>query len=215
MRSRLNNVLIRFLEKMAKELEDQNQFNGNRYDIPLIIAPMYQSFSFNPEEYDEFSLDLECDYSISIEDLEGDYGICAATLYFQDKTFDYYIEFTADPRWSGYCTCKPDDKNYRDDKGCCGIDCDWVASRFSMYKRSSYASSCWQGTQHDYWDFEDKFYFDNAGLKSKREKDELKQKINKLKEDIKLAQKELMELENIKYEGSPKEEGTQKEESLH
>ena len=55
----------------------------------------------------------------------------------------------------------------------------------------------WSGDEHDYWDFEDKFYADDKEENEKKLLAEREYKIKSLKETIENAQKELKKLENL------------------
>lgn len=55
----------------------------------------------------------------------------------------------------------------------------------------------WSGDEHDYWDFEDKFYANDKEENEKKLLAERECKIRNLKETIESAQKELKKLENL------------------
>lgn len=66
-----------------------------------------------------------------------------------------------------------------------------------MRKSLLVSSQTWDGDEHDYWDFEDKFYADDKEENEKKLLAEREYKIKNLKETIENAQKKLKELENL------------------
>ena len=53
----------------------------------------------------------------------------------------------------------------------------------------------WHGDEHDYWDFEDKFYKQEKELDDKIAEENRTREIERLKEQIKIDTKRLAELE--------------------
>lgn len=111
--------------------------------------------------------------------------------------FEYEIVFDYDERNWGYCECNPSDLDYREDKHCCGHGCDWDAPSIKVRKSFLISEHSWSGDEHDYWDFEDKFYADDKEENEKKLLAEREYKIKSLKETIENAQKELKKLENL------------------
>lgn len=105
--------------------------------------------------------------------------------------------FSYDERNWGYCQCSPGDPDYREDKHCCGHGCDWEAPSVEVRKSFLVSNHSWSGDEHDYWDFEDKFYADDKEENKKKLLAEREYKIKNLKETIENAQKELKKLENL------------------
>ena len=106
----------------------------------------------------------------------------------------YRICFSYDKRDWGYCECTPDMEDYREDKKCCGHGCDASFCSFSLHKINNIMSDSWHGDEHDYWDFEDKFYMDDKELADKKNKEETERKIRELQERISSDSKKLAEL---------------------
>ena len=93
-----------------------------------------------------------------------------------------------DERHWGFCQCSAGDEDYDERHSCCGHDCDWTAPAYSIEKVIDLGRKEWEGDEHDYWDFEDKFY--NIDEKEKQEKQK-QAKINSLKNQIEDLKKEL------------------------
>ena len=70
-----------------------------------------------------------------------------------------------------------------------------MAARTESYGGFFWFWDC--GDEHDFWDFEDKFYADDNEEKQKKLLAEREYKIKSLKETIENAQKELKKLENL------------------
>lgn len=134
-----------------------------------------------------------------------DYYICKANVFLynedwecvEESEFRYEIVFGYDERHWGYCKCSPGDKDYRKDKHCCGHGCDWDAPWIMVRKSFLISEHSWSGDEHDFWDFEDKFYESDNEENERKMKEEREYKIKNLKETIENAQKELEELENL------------------
>jgi len=208
MRKLENKTLQEFLDRFITELKRWNdEFD---YDIPFVISTLYKSFENNSKEFNEFINDLEeySDYVITIDKSQNDYsGIIDArvVLYssaeFEDGCYDYTYAgydyklcFLIEERLWGYCQCTPDMEDYREDKHCCGHGCDASFCDFSLQKIINIAYKHWGGDEHDYWDFEDKFYADNKELADKKAEEEKEKMIEELKDTIKEATKKLAEL---------------------
>lgn len=208
-----NETLQKFVEKLVKEIKFENnrrQPNGKPLNIPFLISVLCQAFNSYENTYSEFILDIEnsSDYDIVIEETSNDYnGICKIIIYFylgkdendfdKEANFKYDLEFAYDEKYYGYCECRPNDRDYREDKGCCGHDCDWNAPEFEMRKSIFVANQSWIGDEHDYWNFEDEFYLDDKEENERKAREERGNKIKYLKKTIENAQKELKELENM------------------
>lgn len=66
-----------------------------------------------------------------------------------------------------------------------------------MRKSLLVSSQTWNGDEHDYWGFEDKFYSNDKEENEKKLLAEREYKIKNIKETIENAQKELKKLENL------------------
>lgn len=207
-----NTVFQKFMEDLVEALKYENECrkpNGKQLDIPFLISGLWQDLKNRHEWYDKFYSDLkDCDsYNITIED--SDYYICKANIfvyrknkddewdYLSEENFRYEITFSYDERNWGYCECKSSDPDYREDKHCCGHGCDWEAPSIEVRKSFLVSNHSWSGDEHDYWDFEDKFYDNDKEENEKKLLAEREYKIRHLKDTIENAQKELKELENL------------------
>ena len=207
----LQNFIDAFIKELKRENEDREYHSIKKLNIPFILSSLYQSFSNNPNSYKEFISDLEMysDYNITIDDSKNDYNgiidIEISLIKYQDGDYNYYqdydypsynyrICFSYDERNWGYCKCTPDMEDYREDKKCCGHGCDASFCSFSLHKINNIMSDSWHGDEHDYWDFEDKFYMDDKELADKKNKEETERKIRELQERISEEKKKLAEL---------------------
>ena len=202
-----NKTLDDFLQRLVKEFEEYNEsFKENNLNIPFHISVLWQEFKNNNGKYNEFITYLnEYDYIFNL-DTSSMYHIRMYVNFYKYVTDDleeenipitYEFNFDTDWRYWGYCECTQDDKDYKEDKGCCGHGCDWEAPNIDIYKREFINGVSWQGDEHDYWDFEDVFYLDDKEANERKIKKEKENKIKHLKETIGNAQKELKELENM------------------
>ena len=213
----MNNVkedlIKRIVECLSKENEDREYHSKNKLNIPFLIAPLSQSL----EQFDSLIKDLEehTDYRVTyIEPEQEKYysnGIIEITLekndnelnedekYIKEKNeysyfptdYSYKINFEMDERYWGFCQCSEGDKDYDERHDCCGHGCDWIAPAYSIEKVIDLGREEWGGDEHDYWNFEDKFY--NVDEKEKQEKQK-QAKINRLKNQIEDLKKELDKL---------------------
>lgn len=205
----LHSFVKEFVSSLKKENECREP-NGVKFNIPFLISTLCQSFNNDESLYKQFISDLkECSYyDIYIDDLRPTYKTtCTAIVcfhndvceddygYTEELNFQYEITFSSSERYYQYCECTPDDPDYREDKHCCGHGCDWDAPNFTMRKSLLVSSQTWDGDEHDYWDFEDKFYADDKEENEKKLISERECEIRNFKETIKNAQKKLKELE--------------------
>lgn len=202
-----NITIQKFIERLVEVLKYENTYrepNGKKLYVPFLVSVLWQDVMNNYEYYNDFCSDLtDCDY-YDIVIGEDDYDICKVNVFFYNETkkddwkyvdwkcveeadFRYEITFSYDERNLGYCECSPNNPDYREDKHCCGHECDWKAPSIEVRKSFLVSNHSWSGDEHDYWDFEDKFHAD----------EEREYKIKNLKETIKNAQKELKKLENL------------------
>ena len=208
-----NITIQKFIEQLIDVLKYENTYrepNGKKLDIPFLVSVLWQDLTNNYECYNEFCSDLrDCDnYDIVIG--EDNYCICKVNVFLYNKSennnleccveesdFKYEITFSYDERNWGYCECSPGDPDYREDKHCCGHVCDWEAPSVEVRKSFFVSNHSWSGDEHDYWDFEDKFYANDKEENEKKLLAEREYKIKNLKETIENAQKELKKLENL------------------
>lgn len=203
-----NKTLQEFLDRFIAEFKRwENEFD---YSIPFVVSTLYQSFERNAEDFNEFIKDLEyySDYVITLDKPQNDYsGIVDVriVLYSGDEFedgccdytyagYDYKLCFSHEERFWGYCECKPDMADYREDKHCCGHGCDALFCGFSLQKIVNITYKHWVGDEHDYWDFEDEFYADDKELADKKAEEEKARLIKELKDTIEDATKKLAEL---------------------
>lgn len=206
-----NAIVQKFMKRLAGAFKYENECkesDDEKFDIPFLVSGLWEDLTDNYKCYDEFCSDLrDCDeYDIVIHD--SDYYICKVNVIFfnenkddwigmEESNFRYEIAFSYDERNWGYCECSPDDKDYREDKHCCGHGCDWNAPWIMVRKSFLVSEHSWSGDEHDYWDFEDKFYLNDNEEKEKKLLTEREYKIKILKETIENAQRELKKLENL------------------
>lgn len=211
-----NDTLQKFLDRLTeylksenKDREYENKSEDNKkqiFDIPFLISSLWEAFRAEQSTYSDF---IEClnksyDYQINIVEPDNDYyGICKAIvsfhisekLYEGFENYHYEIDFFYDPRDWGYCECTSDMSDYREDKRCCGHGCDWWAPAFEIRKSFKMGNHSWNGDEHDYWDFEDKFYADDNELADKKAEEDKARMIKELKNRIEAESKKLAELE--------------------
>ena len=210
----MNNVKEDLINKIVDELKRVNEdkeYRGEReLNIPFMIAPLSQSL----EQFGSLIKDLEdhTHYRVNyIEPEQENYysnGTIEITLekndnelnedekyikecdnYFHFPTdYSYKINFETDERDWCSCQCLEGDEDYDERHSCCGHGCDWTAPACYIEKVIEIGSKAWEGDEHDYWDFEDKFY--NVDEKEKQKQ----AKINRLKNQIEDLQKELDKL---------------------
>ncbi|WP_195966776.1 hypothetical protein [Clostridium sp. 1001283B150210_160208_E6] len=188
-----------FINKVIDELE--RKVINKQYDIPFIIAPLEQrldectelledlknhGYYIDTENIDEEDYWTYAKLRIGFYDIEDDEDDC------NYLNFTYKIDFIRDERNWGYCTCSEDDEDYDARHKCCGHGCDWSAPSFTIRKEYYTGNYSWNGDEHDYWDFEDKFY--NVTLE---EKEDLQKKtqIKSLEEQIKTLTEKLHKLQ--------------------
>ena len=207
-----NTIVQKFIEQLVDALKYKNECKESydeKFNIPFLVSALWQDLMNNCECYNEFCSDLK-DYDnhyIIIED--DNYLICKVNVFLyneienddwkceEEPNFLYEIVFGYDERHWGYCKCSPRDKDYRKDKHCCGHGCDWDAPWIMVRKSFLISEHSWSGDEHDYWDFEDKFYANDNEENEKKLLTEREYKIKSLKETIENAQKELKKLENL------------------
>lgn len=212
-----NDTLQIFLDRLADELKDENEnreyenlCEDDKYqilNIPFLISSLWEAFRAEPNTYSDFikCLNKSYDYQILITEPNNDYyGICKAIVSFStsetkwmSEEYQYEIDFLYDPRDWGYCECTLDMPDYREDKGCCGHGCDWWAPAFEIRKSFKIGNHCWNGDEHDYWDFEDEFYADDKELADKKAEEDKTRMIKELKSRIEADSKKLAELESV------------------
>lgn len=186
-----------FIDRVIGILESENDSNEKQYDIPFIIAPLDQRLN----ECEEFLKDLKNNsYYINMVDIDDEdyytYAKLEIGLYNEREEsindLYYTINFVRNERHWGYCECSEDDEDYDARHKCCGHGCDWSAPSFSIIKQYSCGDYSWNGDEHDYWDFEDKF--NNVTLEEKKDLQK-KAEIKSLEEQIKILTEKLHKLQ--------------------
>lgn len=200
MKSCGNKVLDNLLQNIVEALKEDNYTES----IPFIIAPLYKSFFRKYKDscnIERLVYDLEnYSYDIEVCETQDDYNYNNIydiyIRFFGDEDIDFYylINIGFDERYWGYCECKPEDVDYREDKKCCGHGCDWDAPSFKMYKCLYVTSYNWNGDEHDFWDFEDDFYKDESELKEENERIKREEEIKRLQASIAENTNKLAEL---------------------
>lgn len=115
--------------------------------------------------------------------------------YYDQHNYCYYIEFTNDERYSGYCKCTSNDSGYNEKHGCCGYGCDWIAPAFNIEKSITLGGSRWNGLERDYWKYIDKFNTNEQNKNDEVEKYKLEQTRKSIQNQISELKKQLEELE--------------------
>lgn len=196
-----------FFDQFVKELS----VYSDEFNMPFITSSLYQILCKRTYESVDFIYDIK-NYrvDIDIEDTNDDYKLAVVRLYLYNKQNDmqkdyyYRMSFILDTRYNNYCQCTPDMEGYREDKGCCGYDCDatFCTCQIDMIKSISYHR--WDGCEHDYWDYEDSFYETYPELnKTQRLLDDLRNAQRELafaKEKLEKYRKQLIQLESVHKE---------------
>ena len=210
----MNNVKEDLINKIVDELkrvnEDKEYRGEKELNIPFMIAPLSQSLEqfgslikeledhthyrvnyIEPEQENYYSNGtIEITLEKNDNELNEDEKFikeCDNHFYFPTD-YTYKINFEIDERDWESCKCSEGDKDYDERHKCCGHGCDWSAPACYIEKVIEIGSKAWEGDEHDYWDFEDKFY--NVDEKEKQKQ----AKINRLKNQIEDLQKELDKL---------------------
>ena len=180
----INQFIKNIVECLEFENIDRMHDDKSQLDIPFMIATLYQHLS--DKEYSSFIEDLsKYDYSIDYfedDNEESYYTDGYILIQLSDKNnnccnYKYKIIFNIDERFQGYCFCKSTDEDYDDRYKCCGHNCDWDAPQFILQKIENIGSSSFDGDQHDFWNFEDKF---NEICEEEEKKLEIQLKIKQL-----------------------------------
>ncbi len=197
-----NITIQKFIEQLIDVLKYENTYrtpNGKKIDIPFLVFALWQDLMDNYECYDKFCSDLrDCDnYDIVIG--EDNYCICKVNVFLYNETENdnWKCVEKADFRYEITFSYDEGDPDYREDKHCCGHGWDWDAPSVEVRKSFLVSNHSWSGDEHDYWDFENKFYANDKEENEKKLLAEREYKIRNLKETIENAQKELKKLENL------------------
>ncbi|WP_133015006.1 hypothetical protein [Clostridium cuniculi] len=204
----MKDKLINEIVECLKIKNRDRDYNGNRrLDIPFMIAALDQHLT--NKEYEDLLYDLErYDYGIQyIEENPEDYysdgsiRIQLAEKNCEDNKYEYYvdrmldyeykIDFLHDERYCGYCECEEGYEDYDARYRCCGHGCDWTAPAFSISKIIHIGYNSFDGDEHDFWDYKDKF--NNVTQKDKEEA-EKRSKIRRLQEEKERIERELESL---------------------
>lgn len=195
----MNRTLQNFIDKLIEELKYENELRKSsgehELDIPFIISSLYQSFERDEDRYNQFILDLYYhNYDLIINVSEDEIANVYITLDNEEALHEYELSFYYDERNWGYCECSPDMPDYREDKHCCGHGCDADFCSFTLNKIVRISNDTWHGDEHDYWEFEDEFYKKEEELLEKKIREDKRQEIDKLIDNIEYCIKRLREL---------------------
>ena len=199
----INQFIKNIVECLEFENMDRMHDDKSQLDIPFMIATSYQHLS--DKEYSSFIEDLsKHDYSINYfegNNEENYYTDGYILIQLSDKNdncfysrycnYEYKIIFDIEERFQGYCLCKSTDEDYDDRYKCCGRNCDWDAPQFILQKIENIGSSSFDGDQHDFWDFKDKF---NGICEEEEKKLEIQLKIKQLQMQKENIEKEIEKL---------------------
>lgn len=175
-------------------------FCGDTCNLPFVTSSLYQVLSSPTSEVSNFISDIsKYKIDIDIDNINNGYEVAIVKIYLYDKQNKmekehyYQLRFILDPRYYNYCQCTPDMDGYREDKGCCGYDCDatFCTCQINMIKPLCFHK--WDGCEHDFWDYEDKFYETYPELKDVNKKQELINSIKRTQKEIEFAQEQLEE----------------------
>lgn len=170
------------------------QLSSDIFNLPFITSSLYQILSSPTSEVSNFIFDInKYKIDIKIEDTNDDYEVAIVKIFLYDKqnkieiNHYYQMHFILDTRYNNYCQCTSDMEGYREDKQCCGYDCDATFCTCYIDRIESICFHRWNGCEHDYWDYEDKFYETYPELK----KQELINSIKRTQKEIDFAQEQL------------------------
>lgn len=193
-----------FIDGLVKSLNDENKNRIYRKNEPLDVCYMVSPLAQSLEECTEFMEDITknrywfnryeedntegcTNGKIQILIEKSDEEKESEMIY--DAYHDHYysIEFTCDERYWGYCQCEPNDEGYNEENKCCGNGCDWTAPSFRIEKITSVGGSSWDGSESDYWEYENKFKQNEENnnkeveiFKKKQEKERIEKQIREL-----------------------------------
>ena len=192
-------IVTKFFKLLINEVEELNdkRKDKDKLNTAFLIAPLAQDINYHFEKYADFAEDLRYLTLVCVEVMSNDYkDQVKANIYIDEEEKYYYeIVFDSDTTYLGYCECIKNDKGYREDKKCCGYNCDWDYPTVEVRKVQIVSKHDWEGTQHEYWNFEDEFFDRNDKAKRERIKKESKIRIEFLQNEIKRMQDELKEIE--------------------
>ena len=202
-------MVDQFIKNLIECLDYENAnririYNEPQLDIPFLTAALQQHLS--NKKYSSFLEDLsKYDYSIFYYDNEKDNysdGYILVELFNKNDGDKFYnpiycdykfkIIFNTDDRMDGYCFCTSSDEDYDTRYNCCGHTCDWSAPQFVLQKIENIGSDSFNGDQHDYWDYKDKFIKMSIEENERLERLLKIRQLQELKADI---EKQLEELE--------------------
>lgn len=192
-------IVTKFFKQLINEIEELNdkREDKDKLNTAFLIAPLAQDINYHFEKYTDFAEDLRYLGLVCAEVISNDYKDQVKANIYIDEEEKYYYEiiFDSDTSYLGYCGCIKTDKGYREDKQCCGYDCDWDYPTIEVRKVQIVSKHNWEGTQHEYWDFEDEFFDKNDKAKRERIKKESKIRVEFLQNEIRRMQDELKEIE--------------------
>lgn len=192
-------IVTKFFKLLINEVEELNDKRKakDKLNTAFLIAPLAQDINYHFEKYADFAEDLRYLGLVCAEVISNDYKDQVKANIYIDEEEKYYYEiiFDSDTSYLGYCECIKTDNGYREDKQCCGYDCDWDYPTVEVRKVRIVSKHDWEGTQHEYWNFEDEFFDKNDKAKRERIKKESKIRIEFLQNEIKRMQDELKEIE--------------------
>ena len=214
-------VKDQFIQNLINTLnnENENRINNNRN--PLDVCYLVSAIDQQIENYKEF-LDDITEHTYVIDDYKEDWynGYTNGEIQIliekpnDEEKYEYinnycnhkyYIKFLQDERPYGECQCSPEDENYNDKYGCCGENCDFSAPAFRLIKETNLGYSCWEYSEKEYWKYKEQFETNeqNKNVKVERfileqQKNELKDKIAELQEELNRLETETQEYGNLK-----------------
>lgn len=122
-------IVTKFFKLLINEVEELNDKRKakDKLNTAFLIAPLAQDINYHFEKYADFAEDLRYLGLVCAEVISNDYKDQVKANIYIDEEEKYYYEiiFDSDTSYLGYCECIKTDKGYREDKQCCGYDCDW------------------------------------------------------------------------------------------
>lgn len=190
------------LERIEEEIKNHNEGirgwlsneNESEIDIPYSLIVLEQHLS--DDKYKELHNDLKNnEWDVFFKESNEHYINGRLDVIFDNEEINYHytINLGNEPRMWGYCDCSEDDADYDYRYRCCGHGCDWTAPKFNIIKETYLGACSFNGDEHDYWDYKDKY--NNVTLVDK-EQQEKESKLKRLKEEMVRIQAEIECLES-------------------
>jgi hypothetical protein len=151
-----------FKEYLVEEHKDELYKFIHHYETMLQQKERLQPLL---DDYEEWNFDIHYEQSKDEEYSENDKFVIYLYKEHKDEydyvaeyaDYHYELELEWEGRMWGYCMCKPDDDEYVEEKGCCGVDCDWYAPAITIRKIVGLGYVSFDGKERDLWELEKKW----------------------------------------------------------